>query len=381
MQITIFTTLVALTTAAILQADTNHPSAFERIAAPIAPRNIQVLLEKEASEVLLEVKGPYQLFNPHDGSRLISGPFGKRFIIRETENGLKWGEAFPSVHQLYIQPKSPDTSILINGVQYAGAVAIYGINGMINIVNDIDIETYVKSVLSVQFSAPLELEVMSALAIITRTNAYYSAMKNPESFWHTTAAADHYSGSALIVSGSSLERAIDTTRHLILVRMEGGRQIPVPALWTEHSAGKTACYDAIFRVETEGAAQGVEAPHALISRQDSKWNYPISKKKLAQLFDMGEILAIETFLDKTSGKVYGIRIKDREETQNIDFLTLQAKCGKEHLLSSDFTVSLSQDTVLFTGYGKGHGVGLCLYCWPRIIPCTSRFSERFSPLV
>ena len=29
----------------------------QRIAAPIAPRNIQVLIEKDASEALLEVKG------------------------------------------------------------------------------------------------------------------------------------------------------------------------------------------------------------------------------------------------------------------------------------------------------------------------------------
>ena len=68
---------------------------YERIAEPMAPRNIQILLEKDASEILLEVKGPYYIFNPHDGSRVASGLLGKRFMIREMENGLKWGEEFP----------------------------------------------------------------------------------------------------------------------------------------------------------------------------------------------------------------------------------------------------------------------------------------------
>jgi stage II sporulation protein D len=30
-------------------------------------------------------------------------------------------------------------------------------------------------------------------------------------------------------------------------------------------------------------------------------------------------------------------------------------------MSSDFTVTIKDDTVIFSGFGKGHGVGLCLY--------------------
>src|SRR4051812_23405779 len=82
------------------------PSMVEHIAEPMSPRNIQVLLEKDAPEVLLEVKGPYYIFNPHDGSRIASGLLGKRFMIRELEKGLKWGEAFLGIHQVYIQPRS-----------------------------------------------------------------------------------------------------------------------------------------------------------------------------------------------------------------------------------------------------------------------------------
>lgn len=339
----------------------SEEAPFERIAAPIAPRNIQVLIEKDASEALLEVKGPYVLFNPHEGSKIGTGLLGKRFIVRETENGLKWGEEFPGIHQIYIHPKTPDTSIFINGIQYSGGVAVFGVAGTINIVNDLDIESYVKSILSTQFQTPLEPEVMSALAILIRTDAYYHALNNTNCYWHISSSFNQYSGNALIVSNSPAVRAADTTRNLILVHPNEGRNFPFPATWTEHSAGRTAAYASIFRFDADAPEKGVDAPHAALARQDSKWTYQISKKNLSKLLDIPSIKSVEVFVDQLSGKSYGLRIKDGSETHDVDFFTLQERLGKEHVLSSDFSVAMKEDVVLFTGFGKGHGVGLCLY--------------------
>jgi stage II sporulation protein D len=336
--------------------------SYERIAEPMAPRNIQVLLDKDVDGALLEVKGPYYIFNPQDGTRVSSGLVGKRFMIHELENGLKWGEEFPGVHQIYIKPRSPETAIFINGIQYAGSVAIYGIAGNISIVNDLDIESYVKSALTAQFLSPLEPEVMSALAILIRTDTYYKVNKaNPHSFWHVAAKDINYQGSALVVENSSIDRAVESTRHLILLHPESEKNLPFATTWTEHSGGKTAPYASIFRKENFAPNKGVEAPHAALSRQESKWTYQIGKKTLAHLLDIHQIKSVELFIDQPSSKVYGLRIKDGEESHDFDFITLQNKLGIDHLKSSDFTVSLKDDTVTFVGFGKGHGVGLCLY--------------------
>ena len=333
----------------------------DRIVEPISPRNIQVLLEKDKTEALLEVKGPYYIFNPHDGSRVASGLLGKRFMIHEKEGGLKWGEEFPGIHQIYIKGRSPDTAIFIDGIQYTGGIAIYGVSGTVNIVNDIDIESYVKALLTSQFPSPLEPEVMSSLAILARTDAYYRAMQNEDSFWHVAASDVNYAGNALVVPNSLIDRSVDKTRDLILVRNEGEKNIPFPTAWTEHSAGKTAAYESLFRKESGAPEKGVEAPHAALARKNTKWSYQISKKTLAQHLGIPQVKSIETFLDKSSNKVYALRIQDTAETHDIDFFTLQKLLGKEHRLSSDFTVAIKDDAVLFLGYGKGHGAGLCLY--------------------
>ena len=333
----------------------------DRIAEPMAPRNIQVLLEKETGEILLEVKGPYYIFNPHDGSRVASGLLGKRFMIRELENGLKWGEEFPGIHQIYIKPRSSETSIFINGIQYQGAIAIYGVSGTINVINELDIESYVKSLLTSRFPTPKEPEVMASLAILARTDAYYQATRATSSFWHVSAKETGYQGSALVISNSAVDHAVDSTRHLILVHPEEGKSLPFATAYTEHSAGKTAAYETIFRKEAFAPEKGVSAPHAALAKMDSKWSYQIDKKALAQLLRVSQVKSIELFVDASSNKVYGIRVKDGSDQFDVDFLTLQNLLGPTHLQSSEFSVLTKDDAVIFNGFGKGHGVGLCLY--------------------
>ena len=343
-------------------ADVEPPVAnIENITEITSSQNIQVLLEKDAMEVLLEVKGPYFLFNPKDGTKVASGLLGKRFMVHAIEAGLKWGEEFPGIYQLYIKPRSEDTSIFINGIQYSGNVAVYAVGDRINIVNDLDIETYVKSQLSYQITHPMESEVMAALAILARTNAYYAVSHHKDVFWHVCAADVGYQGSGLIAPSSTTIKAVDSTRNLILVHPKDGVSLPFATAWTEHCAGKTAAYATMFRKEAFALSSGVEAPHALLDRKDSKWNYSISKKALAHLLDVPQIASIELFVDSVSNKVYGMRLKDGQNAHDVDFFTLQERLGKQHLLSSDFTVSIKDDAVQFTGFGKGHGVGLCLY--------------------
>lgn len=332
----------------------------DRVLEPIAPRNIQILLEKEIDGALLEVQGPYYIFNPENGNQISSGASGKRFMIHETDNGLKWGEEFPGVHQIYIKPKNNE-SLFVNGIQYDGAIAVYGFGHTVNIVNDIAIESFVKSMLAMQMQNTLEPEVVSAMAILARTDAYYCVLNAPMfCYWHLNAKDISFQGSALIGENSPIQNAVENTRHLILVQNAYGNHLPFPCTWTENCAGKTASYEAIFRKEGT-PKQGVEAPHAKLGRSHSKWSYQIGKKTLSSLLDMAQITGIELFVEKQSSKVYGIRVSDGKTHNDIDFFTLQNLLGKKSLQSSDFSVSLKDQMVVFEGYGTGHGVGLCLY--------------------
>ena len=214
------------------------------------------------------------------------------------ETGLKWGEEFPGFYQMYIRPRSEETSIFINGIQYSGNIVVYAVGNRINIVNDLDIESYVKSLLSAQIPSPVENEVMAAMAILARTNAYYAVSHHQEAFWHVSAADVGYQGSGLIapiVANDESSRFHPQPDSRLFAKKEN--RFPFAATWTEHSAGKTAAYQTMFRKEVFAPSPCVEAPHAAMDRKEAKWNYSISKKSLANLLDIPQVTSIELFAD------------------------------------------------------------------------------------
>lgn len=322
--------------------------------------NINILLEKNVSDALLEIRGPYYVYNPNDNSKVSSGLLSKRFMVRATEEGIKWGEEFIGIKQIRVIPRKPETSLLLNGIQYEGAIAVYKDGKSIKVINEVDVEAYLKSILSDNFPCNLEEEALNAAAIVERTNAYFQIYKNKNYVWHLDRKAVGYNGSALIIPDAPIIAAIDATHDLILVNPAADKK-PFAAVWTEHSAGKTAPYKAIFRQDLNAPNTGVKAPLASLDRQESVWTYRISKEKLAALNGLSQINKIDLFQDKPSGKVYGLRIKSGSDKRDVDFFTLQSKLSQKNLPSNDFTINSTSNDVEFKGFGKGHGVGLCLY--------------------
>ena len=321
------------------------------------PATIKVLLLKHADGALLEAKGSYEVVNPEDHKHLSSGFRGKRFYVHPHSRGVKWGEDFPDIFQLKIIPKSPETTFLVDGVQYKGCLEVYHIDGKIHLVNEVDIENYLKSRLTTYFlDADLKTEVMDAVTIAERTHAYYTVMRSEDAFWHVDAKKVGYNGCGLTLQNLNVDRSVDATRHLIMA-YEGK---PFASGWTPNCGGKTASFKAIFRKNIP-CPEGVKSPFALRDRDEHKWTYQVTKDKLAQLAKTNRVTGIELFVDEPSKKVYGIQVQDGSHHSNIDFFTLQEALGKTQIKSNDFSVKIEGDSIAFKGYGEGVGVGLCLY--------------------
>ncbi len=322
--------------------------------------NILILLGKNLDTAQLEIKGACEITDPKNGSRLGSSFFSKNQQIRSFAEGIRWGEGFPGIYQIRITPKK-NGSLFFNGIQYEGSLNVYKIGEKLNVVNDLSIESYLQSALSQEFTCPLENEVMSAIAIAARTTAYYYVQKNKDSFWHIDAKEMGYLGSALISPQSPICNAIKATQNLILLHSQEQTKTPFLALWTEHSAGKTAAVSSIYRKEMT-SPDGVDAPHAALAREEAKWFYSIPKDRLCHLLQIDGISSIDLFIDPSSNKAYGVRIKDRKgKKHDMEFAVFQKTIGKNSLLSNDLTLALKGHEVVFNGYGKGLGVGLCLY--------------------
>lgn len=323
------------------------------------PDRIKVLLAEDAQKAVLEVKGKYEVVDPRTGSHLSSGS-AKCYPIEAHSGGLQWGEGYPDIFQIAVLPLHAETTILVNGVEYRGALLVYEVSGRLYVVNDLPIEEYTQCMLAVKAPTELEDEAVSALAIVMRSDAYSKVLRSRSAYWHVRARDVGYCGDGAGVWSDRYRRAVEQTSGMLLVASEvGGR--PIPAQFTDHCAGRTIGYDMMQRASVASSLKGVDAPLAARARDETAWNCSVSKSELAQIAGLDTIEGMNLYADDFSGKVYAVRFYDGMAMCDLDFHTLQASLGSSRLQGSDFVVDTTGNQVTFNGHGAGAGVGLCLY--------------------
>ncbi|WP_415926568.1 SpoIID/LytB domain-containing protein [Chlamydia vaughanii] len=182
----------------------------------VSEPKIRVLLLEESTTALIEAKGAYRLYG--DNVLLQSTAQGLRCAAHALYGGVRWGENFPGIQCLKIEPADNSASLFVNGLQYKGALYIHKTDkNCIVITNELTIEEYLKSILSTKYLRELDKEALSACVILERTALYERLLaKNPQNFWHVVASEDNYTGYGATKQFYGVEDAVDWTSRLIV---------------------------------------------------------------------------------------------------------------------------------------------------------------------
>ncbi|WP_059060409.1 SpoIID/LytB domain-containing protein [Candidatus Protochlamydia naegleriophila] len=193
------------------------------------PPVIRVLVTHDVESVQLEVKGKYTLFDPYTDSYISSRFIGKSRQVQALSDGLKWGEAFPGLYQIKVKPDDASTVMVVDGKEYGGSIYVYDIGGTISIVNQVLVEDFIRLVLADYQGDHLHPEMLAALAIVARTNAYFQAVNPKNTYWAIDAQKVGYQG--LVHVPSDVEEAVRLTRYMIMSRtgVYEGMATPFPA--------------------------------------------------------------------------------------------------------------------------------------------------------
>ena len=328
---------------------------------PVAPK-IKVLIAEDLDGVYLEVTGGYNVYDPNTHKKLASRFLKKGCFMQPMRGGMKWGEEFPDVFQLLVQPDHPKTTILVNGTQYKGAMYIYQIQSRLYVVNEVDIEDYVKTQLAAEYTQGLDQEAMAAVAIVARTNAYFQSAARRENFWHADAKELGYRGIASHNVNPEITNAVDSTRYLVMVNMNN-RDLDgtFAAKVTGHSAGRTVPYHIMYRKDGAAPTKGVTAPYAAMDKASSSWTFSVAVDDVARALKVSRVEDIQARIDGESKKVLAVQINTGNSKEEFSFHDLQEALGKNRLRSSDFSMALKDNVLTFSGIGDGDGVGLCLF--------------------
>ena len=234
-----------------------------RKSAPTAPPMIRVLVVNERPGVVVEVKGKYRLYDPKDLKHISTRFLGKRKYIQALKGGLQWGEEFPGLYQVMIVPDEQNITVVVDGVEYRGSIYIYDIEGKISVVNEVFIEDYLASLLAPQVRSIYPEEMLAAIAITARTNAYYQVENPKNAYWDVDGKAIKYQGHSVTDGRSPIEQAIDASRYLIMSRSPADTQkaVPIQAQWDFLRPTGGEVVDASISL-TEGEAMAKKGDHA-----------------------------------------------------------------------------------------------------------------------
>lgn len=184
---------------------------------------MKVLLAKDQEGIMVEVKGPHNVYDPYTGKKMEAAFMGSSYYMLPTNDGIQWGQEFPGIFQVVIVPDQPSSGVYVNGVAYPGAVAFYEVNNRLAAVNWVGIDDFTTSLMSANFQ-PKETEqkeALAAYAIALRTKAYQQIQSNENAFWDITAESCGYRGNVAIRKDAPFKEAMRATKKIIMTGADG----------------------------------------------------------------------------------------------------------------------------------------------------------------
>ena len=347
------TTLGIVATAAVIRSNSLDSVRFN------LPELVRVAIVRDSRELDLAIHGSYRIRDMSSGEIIGKGASLGESKVRLLDRGILVGlHVYPSKH-LTIEP-SRDASIMIDERPFRGDVTfIRTLDNRITVVNNINVEDYIKGVLYHEVSHHWPMEALKAQAVAARTYALYSINPVDKPYDVTN---DIYSQ---VYGGRDSERyrtdlAVDYTKGQVLT-YKG--QI-IAAYFHATCGGMTEDGRELWNLPDIPPLRGVpcgfckDSPH-------SHW------KKNFKLRDIQNALDLHGY---QVGSIKDISIVDRDRSERIEHLKITGKNGEELvikgkdfrdlmgpnvLLSNNYEIVMQGYYVNFVGKGWGHGVGMC----------------------
>lgn len=185
---------------------------------------VKVCIVQGTSQVKGDMPGSYVLLNEHSGSQ-IEGLEGE-IVFEAREQGIKLKASDGSFKEVLTGPLrikmkgNPSTLVKINGTRYRGDIIIAhqvsGDNNRLQVINQLDVESYLRGVVPREMPVSWHMEALKAQAVSARTYALRSMGR------HGSEGYDLCCGQHCQVYGGAdaefdrTDEAVETTRGRVL---------------------------------------------------------------------------------------------------------------------------------------------------------------------
>ena len=319
------------------------------------PHSINIALIVDGASAFIMTDGPYRVKTPDTSAAYEQKPLKAK--VEPSEKGIKIGERVYLTDRLTITVSGG--AIHVEKRKYARQIEIIKKAGTITVVNQIDLEEYLKGVLPLEVHHDWPLEALKAQAVISRTFALFKVLEKKDQDYALvdTVQSQVFGGS--IFHRESTNRAAELTKGEVLT--SGGKLFP--SYFHSICGGHTAKANEIWAVEPNPVFQAVPC-HFCKEAKYWRWTFKMPVEKIEKIMqDKGypakNLQEIGFAKRDKSGRATRVILKYKYSNLVIKADDFRAWIGYERLRSLKATVNVKNGLVYFTGYGWGHGIGFC----------------------
>jgi len=317
---------------------------------------VRVAILQDASSLALKVNGFFEIVDEREN--VLYRGRDLKATVTPYKSGIAFGpKAFPR-NKVIVRADDPE-SFSVNGRNFRGALRfVKDQGGKLLVVNEIDLEDYIKGILYHEVSHYWPPEALKAQAIACRTYALYQMQENKSRDFDVT--SDVYSQ---VYGGRTSERyrtnkAVEETRAQALI-FQGGI---IPAYYHATCAGHTEDASLLWNIDIP-PLKGVVCPFCKDSPHFS-WHYVTGLDEIALKMarigkPIGSVKDISVAARDASGRVAKLNISGADKTITLSGKDFRGALGHTLIRSTNFSVRLAGNDAIFEGTGWGHGAGMC----------------------
>ncbi len=253
---------------------------------------------------------------------------------------------------------SRNSVVRVDGRAYRGSVEVRRRAGKLMVINELDLEDYLKGVIPAEIPFDWEEEALKAQAVASRSYAHYEKRQAGKRPYHIRATVDSQVYLGMRAERDRSTRAVDETKGMVV--MYAGEVIP--AFYHSSCGGHTEDAAMLWGLD-EPYLKGVDCDCQEISRY-GLWEKRFSAENVVaalrrQGYRMSTISGVDIDEMTPAGRVKKVVFRYPGGRVSVPAETLRAALGYSQVPSIFFEPELIDREIVFSGRGLGHGVGLC----------------------
>jgi stage II sporulation protein D len=323
---------------------------------------MRVLMMQDAQRVDVFSEGGVVVQVPNGEARA----FPSSVSVRPSAGGLTLNGERVAADSVIIRSRGGDL-VMTNGgngtgeskpLSVGGSLKVLARGGGLSLVNDVDLEEYIKGVVPAEMSPGWHPEALKAQAVVARTYALYQRMLNKSREYDLVATVQDqvYQGRQGV--DQRVQEAVESTRGIAVAYQNA----PIYAAFSSTAAGPTEDAVNVWSKDLP-YLKGVDCPFD-VNAPRYQWRAVLKVQDLEATFrrqgvDVGAIASLTPFAYSRAGRVAKLRILHSRGELILRGEDFRRLIGYSVIPSTQFDVESMGFEIALSGRGSGHAVGLC----------------------